>query len=407
MTKPALALSSAAFLSIVLLASLLVRLPTLQRVRLPSGEILYRHLEYDELIFQTLIERVQKEPLGYTLQGTPLLAHTPPWIYDRPIFFHPPAFVYLGAAAGKAGLPLPLLPVLLNLATIALVYWTGRRLYGEEAARWAAVLAAVCPVGWFVSQRIWIDNMATAATTAAFAAAVWASARPSPRSFALAGTAFGLAFLSKVPGALILPAMLLIAWTRGRSGLNAATAGSFLAPALALPAAWLLLYKLGTGDWLQRLPPADFVESNPFVKMAHDRPWHYYFSSLAALCPAYLLALWRLRRRCAADAGPAAWCAAFWLVLTGFGMMGGVFQTRFVAPAYPALALLAGAEAAALGPTGTIAFTSLAGYGMMNAAVYAVSDSPEFADFRKSVAGLAWDRVSRVAGARPAAPGPR
>ncbi|MBI4423421.1 MAG: glycosyltransferase family 39 protein [Elusimicrobia bacterium] len=393
--KSAPALAPAAFLGALLAVTFVTRLPTLQRARLPDGEVVYWHPEGDEDVFQTLIERVRREPGRYDLQGTHALAASPA-LYDRPLFFHPPVFVYLAALAEGLGLPLPLFPVLLNLATIALVYGIARALYGEEPARWAAFLAAACPVGWFLSQKIWIDNMAVAASTAAFGAAVWASTRPRPLSFALAGAAFGLAFLSKVSAVFLLPAVLAVLWGQARRGFAWRELAAFAAPAALLSGAWLGLYRCATGEWLQPLPPAGYLEAKPFLRAAWQRPWHYYLSSLATISPVYLLALARWRRRAAADLGPAVWFAAFCVGMTAFGLSGGTFQTRFLAPAYPALALLTGAEAALLGPTGRIALAALAGYGMMNAGLFAVLESPLYADFERTVAGLILERLTEV-----------
>jgi 4-amino-4-deoxy-L-arabinose transferase-like glycosyltransferase len=154
------------------------------------------------MVFKTLVDQVSKNFFNYSLQGTAILPQLNQQNYDLPIFFHPPAFVY--TALLFSFLPLPLVPVLINLGTIALVFFIGRRLYADDRALWAAFLAAVCPVTWFISQKIWIDNMLILTATASVAAAIWAADNRRPWAYAIAGAVFGLALLSKVTAVLIL-----------------------------------------------------------------------------------------------------------------------------------------------------------------------------------------------------------
>src|SRR5689334_21801461 len=108
-------------LAVLLALSALPRLATLRQVALPTGDVVPWHLEGDEMVFRTLIQQVRGSFFRYTLQGTAILPELNQQNYDLPIFFHPPAFVY--TAALLSFLPLPLVPVLMNLATIALVFF--------------------------------------------------------------------------------------------------------------------------------------------------------------------------------------------------------------------------------------------------------------------------------------------
>src|SRR3989338_2459976 len=69
----------------ILLFSLALRLPAL----------FIPHTENDEIIYETLADKVSKNPLDYSLQGTTILEKLPKAIYDRPLYERPPLFVYL------------------------------------------------------------------------------------------------------------------------------------------------------------------------------------------------------------------------------------------------------------------------------------------------------------------------
>jgi 4-amino-4-deoxy-L-arabinose transferase-like glycosyltransferase len=373
-----------AALAILLACALVPRLATLRS----RGEAQAPpHGETDEQVFLTLVAQVRAHPLGYTLRGTPLLAKLDSHNYDKPIFFHPPAFVYLCAALGAAGIPVPLVPVVLDLATIALAYVLALRLYGTREAIWSAFLLAACPVTWFVSQHVWIDSMLVFAVALAMVAADWAGRKGTPLAYAAAGAAVALAFLSKTTGALALPAAAALAWRADpapfapRKLIAAATAA--LLPCLA----WVAILRVVNGQWLpSAFPTPEMMQRYPFVASIVARPWHYYASSLLLFAPVFAFSLLRLRARDRRDAGPALCAAAFFVALTVFGLLRGGYQTRYVAPGYFGLALLAGAAIVELPAAGAVAAAALVAYGTVGAAEYAVFHTPRFADLRSSAA---------------------
>ena len=370
-------------LAVLLACALVPRLATLRKGTSEAPT----HAEADERVFTTLVTQVRAHPLQYTLRGTWILDRLDPQNYDKPIFFHPPAFVYLCAALTAAGIPLPLVPVLLELATIACAYALARRLHGEREALWAAFLLATCTVTWFVSQHVWIDSMLVFAVTLSLLAADWAGERATAGAFAWAGAAFALAFLSKTTAVLVLPAMIALAVRRDPLALAPRKLLSFAAAA-ALPClAWIATLRIENGQWLpSAFPTPGMMRRYPFVASIVGRPWHYYLSSLALFAPALAFAAWRARARDRRDLGPALCVGAFFAGLTVFGLMQGGYQTRYVAPAYPALAVLAGAAIAQLPVSGAIAAAALVAYGAIGAAEYAIFRTQSFADLRASVA---------------------
>ena len=295
--------------------------------------------------------------------------------------------MYLCAILTAAGVPLPLVPVLLELLAIACTYLLTFRLYGGVEALWAGFLLATCPATWFVSQHIWIDSMLVFSVSLALLAADWAAERATPRAYALAGGVFALSFLSKTTGALVLPAMVALALRRDASALAPRKLLAAAAAATVPCFGWIALLRIANGQWLpSAFPTVEMMRRYPFVASIVARPWHYYASNLLLFAPVFVLALLRLRARDRRDLGPAICAVTFFTGLTVFGLMHGGYQTRYIAPAYPALAVLAGAAVAQLPPAGAIVAAALVAYGSVGAAEYAVFRTPRFADLRASVA---------------------
>jgi hypothetical protein len=192
--------------------------------------------------------------------------------------------------------------------------------------------------------------------------------------------------LSKTTGALVLPAMIALALRRDPAAFAPRKLAA--AAAAALPClGWIALLRIANGQWLpSAFPTAGMMQRYPFVASSVARPGHYYASNLVLFAPAFALALLRVRTRDRRDVGPALCAGAFFADLTLFGLMHGGYQTRYIAPAYPALALLAGAAVAQLPAGGAILTAALVAYGTVGAAEYAVFRTPRFADFRSSVA---------------------
>ena len=382
-------------LALILAVSVVPRLATLQRVTMPSGAVVYRHFEGDERVFRELVQRVEAGFFDYSLHGSPLLGEFNPADYDLPIFFHPPAFVY--TARLLSFLPLPLVPVLMNLVTIALVFFLGRRLYDDERALWAALVLAVCPVTWFVSQKIWIDNMLIMMVAGSMAATLYAADRGRTWPYALAGAIFGITFLTKVAAILILPPLAVLALQRDERGLGGAKIAAFTIPAAAMAGWWELTLKAYNGVWSpSAFPNSGVLAAVPFTADVVARPWYFYLVTLVTISPIYLLALGAIRRRCADELPVALWVVTFWIGATAFGLRGGGYQTRYFAPAYPALALLAAASIVRCRVGGLAVVVALAGYGMMNALIYAVMDTAHLADFQFSAASLLIDKITEI-----------
>ncbi len=376
------------------------------------------HFEGDEVVFIFMAERARSQPLHYSLRG-PLMgaaaqrfvadawlplalfqaqqAGAPPEaladirraygrlqqaevlfkpfvnpreyaydpvVYDRPMFFHPPAYVASLAAfrAGFGAMGGPLLSILSHAAGVVLLGVLARRLFGALCGLLAAGLLAVDPVAWMAGQRVWIDGLLQTACIAAVLAALAALRGGGVRAAFLAGMVLGAACLAKFPAVLLAAPIALLGLLHSPRPRWVAV-GAYGLGVLLLLAPWLILTRVYYGAWLPAAyPSAWLIDNYPYVRMLVNRPAHFYLTGLLATAPVLLFAAIGVVRTLivatpaapgvASVARPAvvalAWALAFLLTLTFMGVAGQGFQLRYLAPATPALCLLAAAGAAPL-----------------------------------------------------------
>ena len=329
--------SSGLALAALLLLSLALRLPA----------YFIPHVENDEQIYQTLADKVARDPLDYSLRGTELLAHLPREIYDTPLYERPPLFVFvLAAFRGVLGEAWGILvPVLAGTLTLLATYAVARELYGSELALRSAAIASLCPLLLFCSVRILIEALLVLLVTTTVWLCLVATRKRSTGLFAATGVVLGLTLLTKETGLLVAPVCLFALFREGPRREKA----RFLVPlalgALATAAPWYLhVYSvLGTFVvWRSSISP-EYMERFPFIREIALRPWHFYASNLALCAPVYVLGwiegLDQARRKLVST--ELVWGAAFLLPLTWLGMRGGGYQTRYLLPAVPAFAILA------------------------------------------------------------------
>lgn len=373
----------------VLLLTLLFHVPSAVRP----------HYEGDEIVFTFLAERLADDPLAYHLRGRlhgnaarrfvndtwmPLYAATSPdppraaalgalqeadllhgpfpagdsytydpTIYDRPLFFHPPLYPYalalarsLFGAAGGAWLS-----ILLHAAGVLLVALLGREWAGETAGILAAALMMIDPVSWLAGSRLWIDAAFETVGLAAILG-VWRAARQGGvgPSFG-AGLLLGAACLTKLTAALLAPAALAAMWVGPRRASRRELAAYAAGAAVPL-APWLALTRVLYGQWIPFIYPTAWLQENyPFVRQGVERPAHFYITGLllvAPVCAYAAIGAWRARRE------RWAWIAMTWAgaIVAGFTLFGVArfgMQLRYIAPAMPALALLAASGMLAVG----------------------------------------------------------
>ena len=324
------------FLPAVLLFSLLLRLPAL----------FVSHIENDEVIYQTLADKVSHDPLDYTLRGTGILANLPSMNYDQPLFHRPPLFVYLLAIVrnvlGKdRGV---LLSILAALFTIAAVFGIAKARYNEKSARLCAVIISACPLLLFCSTRILIDAQLVFLVTLTVGVFLMAIRKKSRLLFSLSGLALGLACLTKEPGMLIVLACVYLLFKDGINKEKGMHLLYFLGCAVLAVFPWYFWFFTTYGTlipWWAKIFPEN-IEMFPFMRMVVNRPWYFYFQNITLCAPVYIFAwiniFFLLRKK--QITLEIIWVLSFLIPVTLFGMMGQGYQTRYILPAVPALTLL-------------------------------------------------------------------
>jgi hypothetical protein len=95
-------------------------------------------------------------------------------------------------------------PALLGVATVALTYGLGRRLYGRRAALVGALLLAVMPYHVVVSRQVLLDGPMTLCATGALYCVVRYAESPAPRWLLAAGGMLGFTVLAKETSIVLL-----------------------------------------------------------------------------------------------------------------------------------------------------------------------------------------------------------
>jgi 4-amino-4-deoxy-L-arabinose transferase-like glycosyltransferase len=160
--------------------------------------------------------------------------------------------------------------------------------------------------------------------------------------FALAGLVFGLGFLTKETAVLIVPVLLYVNLRKGVSSTGLRQLLSFAVPALVVCSPWFYHLHRLTGAFMKG---SEITADNlriPFINMMVHRPWYFYFWHLLVISPIYLFGYFeiveRLKRR--ESLVEVIWVMSYLVPLTIVGLLGHGYQTRYIVPAIPGLALL-------------------------------------------------------------------
>ena len=323
----------------VILLSLSIRLPAL----------FTRHIDNDEVILRVLAEKVSENFSDYSLQDTAILNQLPRVVYDRPLFHHPPLFIY-GLILFKVFLGVKfqiLLPVFAAALTVLVIFAIGKELYDDNAGLIAALIFSVCPIVLHASTKIWIDALLTLFCTLSVYLSILAVKKERVLWYILAGVSFGMAVLSKISA---LPILAPIAYLFLKKPLNKKkliNVSCFLIFAVLVAGPWLFIFYKTFGTffpwWIK--PSEEPLRMFPFIRMAMARPWFFYFSNITIVAPIYLfswISMIKSIRR------PNEWMECIWVLsfILGFTLVGIMglegYVTRYVLPAIPALAILSG-----------------------------------------------------------------
>ena len=280
----------------------------------------------------------------------------------------PPLAFWLGAAAMKVLGPTALaarLPTgLSHLAAVLAVYFNGRLLRGGRAGFRAGAALATAPLALALAHTARMDALLVALVTIVFLAILrlaYGAGRPWAWTLVL-GVAAGLGLLTKGPEAVAIPAAacgVVLVLARGVGRLRWSHVAAAAAVALAVAAPWYVYMHLrypamadGSSEgflyeflWRQHFgramtgeyghrggPPGTLLG----VTLGGFLPWTVFL-------PAAIAGLarqgWRERRTQPAVLLLLAWAA----VVVGAFSLTKTQMVHYVAPAFPALALVAGA----------------------------------------------------------------
>lgn len=365
--------STASLAALVILAGLLLKLPSLRN----------NHFEADEQIYLWVADNWRATG-AYTLRGTPVLPTLSPEIYDRPLFHHPPLFIIL---------IMPLVHLFYDGAAV-LVSWLGHvlcavavfivaRRLARDGPRGAVLLPVfavmVDPLLIFTAQKIWLESLLAGLSALCLAFLLLGMTGDRRRLwFFASGTAWGLAILTKTTAVVLAP-LVVAALARerlaGRKDGLLRDAGLLAAPAVVLTLPWFLLFHRAYGglfpDWIK--PDRWMLEHIPFMRMVVDRPAGYFFTELAFINPlvAVTVVLQAAQRRM--PRWPEALLWAWFLVILGaftaLGMSGRSFQMRLITMAVVPISMLLGPLLAGLrGRASTIALAAVGAALIYNAA---------------------------------------
>lgn len=234
-----------------------------------------------------------------------------------------------------AGLPLHLLvtEAVSPICGVLLVFFTfllGRRLHSEVAGLIAALFMALCAVFGFESLQVMSDVPAAMWSAAAVLAVV--EGRERGWLHVLGGVCFGVAVLVRPTSLLLLPVLAV-----GLGGLKPALRFALGGVPCALFLGWYNLGAFGSvlaTGYAAAGATREFAWSYFGARAVHYLTWTVVQFSIVA-CVA---AAWGMRRRVLL----AVWFVPFFLFYSFYYSYNEWWYTRFLLPAYPALAVAAG-----------------------------------------------------------------
>jgi len=283
--------------------------------------------------------------------------------------------------------------ILAALATLWLTFDLARRMFGETAGLWSALVLATTFRFWWQSNTGQIDMLLTACTTlSVYALWRWHEAQGGRWAFAYhAGAALGL--LAKGPPALVFTLFSAAGFFWRRRDERRGLLLWLGVPVSILPvAAWFYLARTaGTGEVAGEVSGtfARQVVGRMFAGVSHAQPpWHYLMNLPIEWFPWVLIApwtamhAWRTRRE-----GPAMRLLLSWFVpsLIFFHI---IIEKRsvYLLPLYPPLAILMARSVIALvdeGRRGWLRTTAV----MWLPIACAAAISPFFAGYTSSAGG--------------------
>lgn len=259
-----------------------------------------------------------------------------PLFRAHPLLFQ--MFDSLGYQVGAGELFGRLLSTAFGLGTIALVFATGRLMYGRKAGAIAALIVALMPYDVVVSRQVLLDGPAAFFTTGSlYLLAKYSFSKDRAWLIAAAGT-LGLAVLTKETSILMVGAVYAFMALSPEIGVRMRDAGIAFGSLLVVVAAYPLALRLAGHSHTGQ----HYLAYQLFRRPNHS--WTFYPTvvpvamGLLVVCAA-LLGLWLLRRQVSwRETLLLSWIAVPALFFQLYPVKG--FQ--YLLPTAPAVAILAG-----------------------------------------------------------------
>lgn len=277
--------------------------------------------------------------------------------YARPLFHHPPLFVALIAPFAATGwesgaLLVSIFGHLLCVVALWVMIGAARSATGPDASGFAAgyplLALAFDPLLTHTTTRIWIDGLMAGLVSMALAIALWASTRKDAadkRYWFLSGLLCGLAGLCKLSGLLLVPVLVVLAFSGWRRAPREAIMRCVLLAVgpIVLVGPWIWRFYSVFDTLLPSWLAANAAErTSPYFRQLLSRPAYFYlvaiFSFHPLLVPGWLTSSWDLLRKRELPHSVLAFWPMFYLLAISLYVATTVgFASRHLAPVMPTL----------------------------------------------------------------------
>jgi len=171
----------------------------------------------DEILYYSIGVQLTKDPTDYTaIPYGEYLASTGrvlPEYFSRPLFKHPPVFLYLAAGMMKIFGPEPMsavsIALLADLFILVLVYLSGAIFFCPAIGALAAFFYFIDPVAILCSQKVWMDSTVSFFMFLSSFLFFLGLRKQKEDLFLWSGLATACAGLTKYPGLLVLLATVI------------------------------------------------------------------------------------------------------------------------------------------------------------------------------------------------------
>ncbi len=258
------------------------------------------HIDNDEIIYKTLTYNVVHHH-AYSLQGTTLLKDLPSNLYATPLFFRPPLFVislaFLYLLLGQVGLALA--PTIIYAFLCFTIYKTALLItQSEHIALKTLLLSLASPLFLFSSVFIHLDTLMTLLALLAFYFLMKWRTTGNLKHVLLAGLLLSFSTLTNYTAVILYPLFLLfLIWQKGKSSI---VSGLYLLLPSLISSFWFYpvfgIYHMSVASLFAK--PGKFTLTHfPFMLMAYQRPFYFYFITVFLTNPLYLLFFTSLKKK--------------------------------------------------------------------------------------------------------------